>query len=72
MASTDGYQPHPFFQHLIAALSVYELYPRTAPIPRYEGPTDWYTVTITRSLEGIARRMFTAEDAMNTIQASQN
>lgn len=72
MASTAGYQSHPFLNHLVALLSVYELGPSSTPIPRYDGSQDWYTTSILRSLEAMARRMFTAEDALKAIQASQN
>ena len=71
MAPPDDYQAHPFFQHLIALLSVYELYPHTPPIPRYEGPSDWYILSISRSLEKIARRMITAENFVSSFEASQ-
>lgn len=72
MASPAGYQPPPFLNHLVALLSVYELGPSSTPIPKYDGPSDWYTGSIMRSLEAMARRMFTAEDALKAIQASQN
>lgn len=71
-SATPGFDPHPFYKHLVAILSVYELGPSSTPVPRYDGPADWFTASILRSLEAMARRMFTAEDAYNAIQASQN
>ncbi|KAI0085212.1 hypothetical protein BDY19DRAFT_862298, partial [Irpex rosettiformis] len=71
MASLEGYQPHPFFQHLVALLSVYELYPHTPPIPRYDGPTDWYTASISRAIDTIARRMVTAEGIVSSYETAQ-
>ncbi|CAL1702932.1 unnamed protein product [Somion occarium] len=47
---------HPFVSHLIALLSVYELGPSSAPVPKYEGPSDWQTQSILRSLGAMARR----------------
>lgn len=63
-------QAHPFLSHLVALLSVYELQPTVAstagtpgiPLPRYEGPTDWQTDAIERSLGVIANRMRSAEE----------
>lgn len=55
----------PFKSHLVALLSIYELGPlRGAPIPRYEGPSDWQTETILRSLSAIAGRMWAAEQVI--------
>lgn len=62
---------HPFLTHLVATLSVYEVGPPTAPVPIYNGPSDWYTDTILRSLSAMARRMYTAEEAWNAIKASE-
>lgn len=62
---------HPFVSHLIALLSVYELGPSSAPVPKYEGPSDWQTQSILRSLGAMARRMYTAEEAYNSIKASE-
>ena len=62
---------HPFVSHLIALLSVYELGPSSTPVPKYEGPSDWQTQTILRSLGAIARRMYTAEEAYSAIKASE-
>ncbi|KAH8091760.1 hypothetical protein BXZ70DRAFT_898497, partial [Cristinia sonorae] len=73
MATFDdnpGYQP--FIDHLIAALSVYELGTVTTPVPHYNGPIDWKTTSISRSIQAIARRMRTAEEAYNTIKAAES
>ncbi|KAI0072318.1 hypothetical protein K474DRAFT_1557475, partial [Panus rudis PR-1116 ss-1] len=59
----------PFLSHLIALLSVYELGPFSTSIPKYEGPSDWQTQSILRSLDAMARRMYSAEEACHTIQA---
>ncbi|KAH9929248.1 uncharacterized protein B0H18DRAFT_953709 [Fomitopsis serialis] len=63
---------HPFFQYLVAALSVYELGPSSLPVPKYEGPSDWQTDSILRSLTAVARRMYTAEEALAAIKASES
>ncbi|PSS38101.1 hypothetical protein PHLCEN_2v81 [Hermanssonia centrifuga] len=69
-ADLQGVQ-HPFITHLVAALSLCELGPSTAPIPRYNGPADWQTDSILRSLAAISRRMYTAEEAYGAIKASE-
>ncbi|KAL4263345.1 histidine kinase [Pleurotus pulmonarius] len=51
----------PFRAHLIALLSLYEVGPATAPLPRYDGPSDWTTDTILNSLSNFAKRMYDAE-----------
>ncbi|KAH7905547.1 hypothetical protein BJ138DRAFT_751504 [Hygrophoropsis aurantiaca] len=61
----------PFLSHLIALLSTYELCPMSTPPPRYDGPTDWQTDTIIRSLGAVARRMYTAEETLTSIRASE-
>jgi osomolarity two-component system sensor histidine kinase NIK1 len=61
---------HPFLSHLVAVLSVYELGPNPTPLPRYDGPRDWQTDAIERSLSSVARRMYTAEDQIATIKAN--
>jgi osomolarity two-component system, sensor histidine kinase NIK1 len=71
MATPDDHA-NPFYLHLIALLSLYELGQPSAPAPRYDGPATWYTNTISRSVEAIARRMFTAEEALKAVQAAQN
>ncbi|KAH9840883.1 histidine kinase [Rhodofomes roseus] len=63
---------HPFFQYLVAALSVYELGPSSVPVPKYDGPSDWQTDSILRSLTAVARRMYTAEEALAAIKASEH
>ena len=68
-ASSTGL--HPFITHLVATLSIYEVGPPTAPVPVYNGPSDWYTDTILRSLAAMARRMYTAEEAWNAIKAQE-
>ncbi|KAG2346228.1 hypothetical protein BDR05DRAFT_851907, partial [Suillus weaverae] len=62
---------HPFLSHLIALLSAYELCPMSTPPPRYDGPADWQTDTILRSLGAVARRMYTAEETLASIKASE-
>jgi osomolarity two-component system sensor histidine kinase NIK1 len=59
----------PFRAHLVALLSIYELgpFPGT-PIPRYEGPTDWQTETILKSLSAMARRMCSAEETVGNLR----
>ncbi|KAF9494428.1 hypothetical protein BDN71DRAFT_1373245, partial [Pleurotus eryngii] len=52
---------HPFLSYLVALLSVYELGPNSAPPPRYDGPSDWQTDSIIRSLTAVAKRMYEAE-----------
>lgn len=58
-----------FRAHLIALLSIYELgpFPGT-PIPRYEGPTDWQTESILKSIGAVARRMCSAEETVNDLR----
>ena len=63
MATTD-----PFRSHLVALLSIYELGPFPgAPMPRYDGPADWQTEMILKSLGGVAKRMWDAEAAVVSI-----
>jgi osomolarity two-component system sensor histidine kinase NIK1 len=61
----------PFLAHLVAILSIYELGPFPAPVPRYDGPSTWQTDNILRSLKTMARRMYTAEDTLASIKASE-
>ncbi|KAI0067212.1 hypothetical protein BV25DRAFT_1795349, partial [Artomyces pyxidatus] len=63
---------NPFYTHLVAVLSIYELGPFPAPVPRYDGPSDWQTDNILRALSAMARRMYTAEETLASIKASQN
>ncbi|KAG9312444.1 HAMP TYPE histidine kinase [Chiua virens] len=44
----------------------------STPPPRYDGPGDWQTDSILRSLAAVARRMYTAEDALASIKASES
>src|SRR5258708_2606392 len=62
----------PFLSHLIAVFSLYELGLSPAPLPRYGGPNDWQTDSILRSLNSLARRMYTAEETLGAIKASEN
>lgn len=55
--------PDPFRTHLVALLSIYELGPPGAPLPRYDGPSDWQTDTILRSLNAIAKRIHSTEES---------
>ena len=69
MASITTHPQHPFFTHLVALLSVYELGPSLpTPIPKYDGPTDWQIESILRSLGAMTRRMHTAEDALSAFR----
>ena len=43
----------------------------STPPPRYDGPADWQTDTIIRSLGAVARRMYTAEETLASIKASE-
>ncbi|KAF9538925.1 hypothetical protein CPC08DRAFT_610515, partial [Agrocybe pediades] len=62
-----------FKSHLVALLSIYELGPYNgAPIPRYEGPSDWQTETILRSLSAIATRMWTAEEVVAEFKGARS
>lgn len=70
-------EPHnsfsdPFLAHLVLVLSIYELGPFPAPVPRYDGPSTWQTDNILRALKTMARRMYTAEDTLASIKASEN
>ena len=73
MASSQDIEDphHPFLDHLIALLSVFELGKGSTPIPRYDGASNWQTQSILRSIESIGRRMMTAEDAWAAIKASE-
>lgn len=62
-----------FKSHLVALLSIYELGPYPgAPIPRYEGPADWQTETILRSLAAVAKRMWTAEEVVSEFKGARS
>jgi hypothetical protein len=62
----------PFLSHLVLVLSIYELGPFPAPVPRYDGPSSWQTDNILRALKTMARRMYTAEETLASIKASEN
>jgi osomolarity two-component system, sensor histidine kinase NIK1 len=62
----------PFLSHLVLVLSIYELGPFPAPVPRYDGPSSWQTDNILRALKIMARRMYTAEETLASIKASEN
>jgi osomolarity two-component system sensor histidine kinase NIK1 len=62
----------PFLAHLVLVLSIYDLGPSPSPIPSYDGPSTWQTDNILRSLQTMARRMYTAEDTIASIKASGN
>ncbi len=73
MASVIHHSQHPFFTHLVALLSVYELGPSLpTPIPKYDAPTDWQIESILRSLGAMARRMYTAEEALSSIRDAES
>ncbi|KAI0295598.1 hypothetical protein B0F90DRAFT_1637706, partial [Multifurca ochricompacta] len=71
-AQVQGPLSDPFLSHLVLALSIYELGPFPAPIPRYDGPSSWQTDNILRALKTMARRMYTAEETLASIKASEN
>ncbi|KAF9008664.1 hypothetical protein BDZ89DRAFT_1095245 [Hymenopellis radicata] len=60
MATTDD-----FLSHLVALLSVYTVGQPTTPIPRYVGASTWQSDSILRSVSDLAKRMTTAEAALN-------
>ncbi len=62
----------PFVAHLVVVLSIYELGPFPAPVPRYNGPSNWQTDNILNALKTMARRMYTAEETLASIKASEN
>lgn len=51
----------PFLDHLVSLLSIFELGNNSAPIPRYDGPSNWQTESIIRSIESLGRRVALAE-----------
>ncbi|KAK0444528.1 two-component histidine kinase Le.nik1-like protein [Desarmillaria tabescens] len=63
--------PDPFRSHLIALLSVYSLGLSTAPLPKYNGPTDWQTDSILRSLADFSSRMYAAEKAIHGVDKQE-
>jgi osomolarity two-component system, sensor histidine kinase NIK1 len=68
---SNGLTSEMFNTHLVALLSVYETGPSPAPLPQYNGPTDWQTDNILRSLASMARRMYTAEQTLDSIRDSE-
>jgi hypothetical protein len=58
-----------FNTHLIALLSVYELGPSSRPLPEYNGPANWQTDAILRSLAALAHRAYAAEETLASIKA---
>jgi len=68
----DNQSPSPphFISHLVLLFSVYEH--GRSPIPRYDGCTDKQMDSILKSLSAMARRMYTAEDTLASIRASEN
>ncbi|KAI0063965.1 hypothetical protein BV25DRAFT_324414 [Artomyces pyxidatus] len=52
--------PDPFRAYLIDTLSILEQGPYPAIVQTYEGPSDWQTDAIVRSLKAIAGRMYNA------------
>ncbi|KAJ7482781.1 hypothetical protein FB451DRAFT_1029932 [Mycena latifolia] len=45
----------PFKDHLLAVLSLHDA-PKTAPLPRYQGPHDWQTDAILRAVDALMAR----------------
>ena len=58
-----------FRAQLVALLSIYELgpFPGT-PVTRYEGPTDWQTEPILKSLGAMAHGMYSAEETVGDLR----
>ncbi|KIM74788.1 hypothetical protein PILCRDRAFT_14103 [Piloderma croceum F 1598] len=59
----DSQGQDPFLSHLISLLSIYELgllFP--VSLPTYDGPNNWQTESILRSLSALIRRIHFAED----------
>jgi hypothetical protein len=70
-AAAHGSIGDPFLSHLVALLSVYEVGPQVAaPVPTWTGPSAWYQDTILRAITSLARRAYTAEDALAAHKAS--
>ncbi|KAH9927890.1 hypothetical protein B0H21DRAFT_665966, partial [Amylocystis lapponica] len=66
-----GHISHPILTHLVALLSIYELGPISVPTPKYDGPSDWQTDSILRSLGAMAHRMYAAEEALAAFRAAK-
>lgn len=56
-----------FLAHLLSLLTVYERGVDNPSLPQYDGPRDWQTDAIEKSLANVARRMYTAESLVDTI-----
>lgn len=71
MSQSSSVPEHPFVSYLVALLSIYELESNpnapTIPLPSYEGPRDFKTDIIERSLAKIVHRMHIAEEKLGTI-----
>lgn len=66
MSTTTHPSQEPFLTHLLALFSLYELGPPPVQgFPVYQGPKDWQTEAIERSLKSMARRMYTAESELS-------
>ncbi|GJJ14452.1 hypothetical protein Clacol_008716 [Clathrus columnatus] len=61
-----------FLTHLLSLLTVYERGLDSPPIPKYDGPRDWQTDAIERSLANVARRMHTAENLVDSISEQES
>jgi HAMP domain-containing protein len=68
----NGSFSDPFLAHLVLILSIYQFDLPRSPIPRYDGPSTWQTDNILRALNTISNRMYTAEDTLAFIKASEN
>src|ERR1700733_2345867 len=58
----DSQGQDPFLSHLISVLSIYELGLFPASLPTYDGPSNWQTEFILRSLSALTCRIHFAED----------
>ncbi len=70
--SASGGVGEPFLNHLVAVLSIYELGAYPAPVPRYDGPHDWHTETILRSLSAIVKRLDVAEETVKSLKMAES
>jgi hypothetical protein len=58
----DSQGQDPFLSHLVSVLSIYELGLFPASLPTYDGPSNWQTESILRSLSALTHRIYLAED----------
>jgi osomolarity two-component system, sensor histidine kinase NIK1 len=58
----DSQGQDPFLSHLISVLSIYELGLFPVSLPTYDGPTNWQTESVLRSLNALTCRIRFAED----------